>query len=450
MSRKWTQLPNGYLTSTPVLQFILMTMLFPLWSIANALNDVLITQFKSVFELSNFASAFVQSAFFGGYFVMAIPAAMLMKKKSYISAILVGLAFYIVGCILFFPASHMATYTMFLVAIFAIALGLSFLETSANTYSTMIGPEESSTFRINLSQTFTPIGNICGILLGKYLIFQEGDSISNKMAAMTPEQINVFRFDMLQYTLIPYKIIVCILVVLFLLFVFIKFPKCKPVIENKIGEVKEGINLLSVKTLRYMLGVQRFRRGLLAMFLYNGMQAAVWSFTIRLALVMDTSLNERVAANYMIASFIIFFLGRALASTLLTKISASKILWWYSICGCLCLAYVVLVPDFSVMYAVILASACMGPGYPTIYAKSLQNVAPEYREAAAASMVMSIVGGAIFPAILGLVADMTGLMRIGYAIPFICFVVIAWFFYTEIEADKVDAAHHIENLAPQK
>lgn len=440
MSTKWKQLPTGYLTSTPFLQFVLMTMLFPLWSVANALNDVLITQFKSVFELSNFASAFVQSAFFGGYFVMAIPAAIVMKKKSYVSAILCGLSFYIVGCLLFFPASHMATYTMFLVAIFAIALGLSFLETSANTYATMIGPEETSTFRINLSQTFTPIGNICGILLGKYLIFQEGESLSSKMAMMTPDQIVSFRLEMLQHTLIPYKYIVCILVALFLAFVFIKFPSCKPQIKGAAESAKNKVNLLSLKTVKFMLGVQRFRRSLLAMFLYNGMQAAVWSFTIRLALSLDSSMNERVAANYMIASFVIFFLGRVVASTLLTKMSASKLLFIYSVLGCLCLAYVAGINDFSAMYPVILVSAFMGPVYPTIYGTSLKTVPADYRESAAAAMVMSIVGGAFMPAILGLVADATGFLHVGYIVPFLCFVVIAWFFYTEMKAEKKETA----------
>lgn len=444
MSKKWTQLSDGYLTKTPILQFALMTMLFPLWSIANSLNDVLITQFKSVFELSNFASALVQSAFFGGYFVMALPAAILIKKSSYVSTILAGLFFYICGCFLFFPASHMATYNMFLVAIFAIALGLSFLETSANTYSTMLGPNQSSTFRINLSQTFTPIGNICGILLGKYLVFQEGESLTSQMAQMTQDQIHVFQLEMLQYTLTPYKIIVCILVVLFVLFMLIKFPKCKPAVEMADNAPK--IKLNSMKTLRYMFSVKRFRRGLLAMFLYNGMQAAVWSFTIRLALVMDASINEREAANYMIASFIIFFIGRAVASALLSKLSANKVLLWYSLAGCLCLAYVVLIPDFSVMYAVVLVSAFMGPGYPTIYAKSLDNVDPSYREAAAAAMVMSIIGGAIFPAVFGLFADITGVMHMAFFIPLICFIVIAWYFYTEIKEDKSAEASRVLSM----
>ncbi len=147
---------------------------------AAALNDILITQFKSVFELSNFASALVQSAFYGGYFLIAIPASLVIKKTSYKYAIMVGLILYIAGCSMFFPASHMATYTMFLAAIFAIAIGLSFLETAANTYSSMIGPKQYATLRLNISQTFYPIGAAGGILLGKYLVFSEGIAYKTK------------------------------------------------------------------------------------------------------------------------------------------------------------------------------------------------------------------------------------------------------------------------------
>ncbi|WP_261798568.1 MFS transporter [Bacillus massilinigeriensis] len=174
------QLPDGYLNRTPYFQYILLSLVFPLWAVAASLNDILITQFKHVFELSDFASAFVQSAFYGGYFFIAIPASMLMKKTNYKTGIIAGLLFYIVGCSLFYPASHMATYTMFLFALFVIAIGLSFLETSANTYSSMIGPRKYSTLRLNISQTFYPIGSISGILLGKYLVFKEGASLEHK------------------------------------------------------------------------------------------------------------------------------------------------------------------------------------------------------------------------------------------------------------------------------
>ena len=180
------QMPDGYLNKTPLFQFILLSCLFPLWGCAAALNDILITQFKSVFSLSNFASALVQSAFYGGYFLIAIPASLVIKKTSYKVAILIGLTLYIVGCTLFFPASHMATYTMFLAAIFAIAIGLSFLETAANTYSSMIGPKAYATLRLNISQTFYPIGAASGILLGKYLVSDGHIALSGEQCPFPP------------------------------------------------------------------------------------------------------------------------------------------------------------------------------------------------------------------------------------------------------------------------
>ena len=212
------QMPDGYLNKTPLFQFILLSCLFPLWGCAAALNDILITQFKSVFSLSNFASALVQSAFYGGYFLIAIPASLVIKKTSYKVAILIGLTLYIGGCTLFFPASHMATYTMFLAAIFAIAIGLSFLETAANTYSSMIGPKAYATLRLNISQTFYPIGAASGILLGKYLVFSEGESLEKQMSGMNAGQIHNFKVLMLENTLEPYKYMIMILVVVMVLF----------------------------------------------------------------------------------------------------------------------------------------------------------------------------------------------------------------------------------------
>ena len=146
-----------------------------------------------------------RSAFYGGYFLIAIPASRVIKKTSYKVGVMIGLAVYILGCTLFFPASHMATYSVFLVALFALAIGLSFLETSCNTYSTMLGPKKSSTLRLNISQTFYPIGSITGILLGKYLVFTEGGALKQQMAAMAPEERVTFGEQMLQRTLQPYQ-----------------------------------------------------------------------------------------------------------------------------------------------------------------------------------------------------------------------------------------------------
>lgn len=429
---KLIQYDDGYLNRTPIFQFVLLSCLFALWGGAASLNDILITQFKSVFSLSDFASALVQSAFYGGYFLISIPASVVIRKTTYKLAIMIGLIFYIGGCSLFFPASMMATYTMFLVAIFAIAIGLGFLETASNTYSTMLGPREYSTLRLNISQTFQPIGSASGILLGKYLVFQEGDSLASQMAQLTPEQIHVFRLQMLQHTLEPYKIIICILVAVFILFLITKYPKCKvkSVAEDTTAKVSLG------ETLKYLAGNGLFKRGILAQFLYVGMQVAVWSFTIRLALVLMPHINERAAADFMVISFACFFVGKFIANFLMTKFSVNKVLLAYSVIGCLLIMYVAFMPNLTAIYAAVAISILMGPCWATIYAETLKSVEKKYTETAGAIIVMSIIGGAVMPAVQGFVSDMTGSMQFSFIVNFFCFAYIGYYFYHKIKIER--------------
>lgn len=429
---KLIQYDDGYLNRTPIFQFVLLSCLFALWGGAASLNDILITQFKSVFSLSDFASALVQSAFYGGYFLISIPASVVIRKTTYKLAIMIGLIFYIGGCSLFFPASMMATYTMFLVAIFAIAIGLGFLETASNTYSTMLGPREYSTLRLNISQTFQPIGSASGILLGKYLVFQEGDSLASQMAQLTPEQIHVFRLQMLQHTLEPYKIIICILVAVFILFLITKYPKCKvkSVAEDTTAKVSLG------ETLKYLAGNGLFKRGILAQFLYVGMQVAVWSFTIRLALVLMPHINERAAADLMVISFACFFVGKFIANFLMTKFSVNKVLLAYSVIGCLLIMYVAFMPNLTAIYTAVAISILMGPCWATIYAETLKSVEKKYTETAGAIIVMSIIGGAVMPAVQGFVSDMTGSMQFSFIVNFFCFAYIGYYFYHKIKIEQ--------------
>ena len=429
---KLIQYDDGYLNRTPIFQFVLLSCLFALWGGAASLNDILITQFKSVFSLSDFASALVQSAFYGGYFLISIPASVVIRKTTYKLAIMIGLIFYIGGCSLFFPASMMATYTMFLVAIFAIAIGLGFLETASNTYSTMLGPREYSTLRLNISQTFQPIGSASGILLGKYLVFQEGDSLASQMAQLTPEQIHVFRLQMLQHTLEPYKIIICILVAVFILFLITKYPKCKvkSVAEDTTAKVSLG------ETLKYLAGNGLFKRGILAQFLYVGMQVAVWSFTIRLALVLMPHINERAAADFMVISFACFFVGKFIANFLMTKFSVNKVLLAYSVIGCLLIMYVAFMPNLTAIYTAVAISILMGPCWATIYAETLKSVEKKYTETAGAIIVMSIIGGAVMPAVQGFVSDMTGSMQFSFIVNFFCFAYIGYYFYHKIKIEQ--------------
>ena len=364
-----TQLADGYLDRIPMFQYILLSICFPMWGAAASLNDILITQFKSVFTLSDFASAFVQSAFYGGYFLLAVPASRVIRRWTYKTGILVGLSFYIVGCSMFFPASHVATYSVFLAALFAIAVGLSFLETSANTYSSMIGPKRSSTLRLNISQTFTPLGFLAGAVLGKYLIFTGGESLHSRLASLTGLERQQVAEAALQRTLAPYRVIIVVLVILTVVVAITQFPHCKP-LNHRHEEAKATIG----ETLSYLARNGRFRMGILTQFLYVGMQTAVWSFTIRLALTLDASLNERSASNYMVAAFVAFFLGKFIANLLMSRLDEDLVLVAYSVLGVAALAYVVTVPNMTAVYAAILTSGLFGPCWATIYARTLDSI----------------------------------------------------------------------------
>ncbi|NGY70105.1 L-fucose:H+ symporter permease [Priestia megaterium] len=429
------QLPDGYLRKTPVFQFILLSILFPLWGAAASLNDILIAQFKSVFTLSDFATALVQSAFYGGYFLVAIPASLVIKKASYKIAVIIGLLFYIIGCSLFFPASSMATYTMFLCAIFAIAIGLGFLETSANTFSSMMGPRQYATLRLNISQTFTPIGSILGILLGKYLIFQEGESLDKQIAKMTPEEAHIFSLNMLQHTLQPYKYMIFILMVVLVIFLLTKYPSCKVHEDTKTSNKAQTPSIL--ETLKYLGANKRFRKGIIAQFLYVGMQVAVWSFTIRLALALNDNINERSASNFMVYSFIAFFIGKFIANFLMARFSPKKVLFVYSIIGTCLLAYIVVASNMMAVYAAISVSMIFGPCWATIYGETLEVVEEKrYTEMAGAILVMAIVGGAIIPALQGIVSDLLGSIQYAFLVPMICFIYVGYYFYSEIKRES--------------
>lgn len=414
---------DGYLESTPWFQFILLAMLFSLWAAAASLNDILITAFKSVFTLTDVATAFVQSAFYLGYFVIAIPAARVIRHFSYKTAIIFGLILYILGCVLFVPASHAGTYGMFLVALFVLAVGLSFLETSANTYASMMGPKKNSTQRLNIAQTFYPLGSILGVVMGKYLVFGAGETLEEKLANAAPQDRHAVAQDALQAILQPYFVIVAILVVILFLFIISEFPSCKP----KKAEVDEHAGI--VETLKYLFSQRDFVIGIVTQFIYIGMQTTVWSFTIRLALEEDKSLNERAASTFLIISFALFFVGRSLASSLMSRFPAARILQIGSMVGVACLAYVVIVPGITSVYAAVASVLFFAPCWPTIYGETLETIKePRYRETGGAIIVMSIIGGAVQPVIQGFASDQIGSLRLSFIVPALAYVVVLAYF----------------------
>lgn len=422
------QLDSGYLDRIPLFQFVLLSLLFPMWGAAAGLNDILITQFKHVFTLSDAATAFVQSAFYGGYFLIAIPASRIIRRTSYKVGVLIGLSVYIVGCALFFPASTLATYGMFLFCIFAIAIGLSFLETSANTYSSMLGPRSSATLRLNISQTFTPIGNLAGVVLGKYLIFGTGDSIEAQMdAAPTPEAKLALGQDLLQNTLLPYKYILVVLVCLLVLFLITQYPRAKPVGETAASQA--GL----AETLRHLGRNRQYRKGIAAQFLYVGMQTAVWSFTIRLALDLYPGMNEREATNYMIVGFCCFLGGKFVANVLIARYSAARVLVAYCGIGAVLLLVAAFGPAGPAIWLVVASNLLMGPGWPTIFGQTLDTIDDKrYQETGGAILVMAIVGGAVIPVVQGGVSDLLGSLQMSFVVSAACFVGILLYFRSNL------------------
>ncbi len=435
-SSSWTQLSDGYLSKTPIFQYIIVSLIFPLWGAAASLNDILITQFKTVFQLNDAATAFVQSAFYGGYFLIAIPASLIIKKHSYKFAIMMGLIFYILGCAIFFPASQVATYSMFLVAIFAIAIGLSFLETSCDTYVSMLGPKKSSTIRLNLSQTLIPLGDITGILLGKFLIFGSVGNLSEKMSHMHGAARIAYGEKMLQLTLRPYKYILAVLVIMLIIFAITPMPKAKALsTTNDDKEVEDRPSLKD--TIKYLSKNSGFKKGVFTQFIYAGLQTTVWSFTIRLVLNLNHHITDSAASTFMVYSYVAWFIGKIVANYFMTKHSITKVLAIYSLLGTIALVITFTIPNMIAVYAAIMTSFFFGPEWPTIYAHTLDKVTDKkYTETAGAIIVMALIGGALMPAIQGIVSDITGSMQLSFIVPALCYLYITIYFISEHRREK--------------
>ncbi|KRM76022.1 L-fucose:H+ symporter permease [Secundilactobacillus collinoides] len=434
----WTQLSDGYLSKTPVFQFLLVSLIFPLWGAAASLNDILITQFKTVFQLNDAATAFVQSAFYGGYFLIAIPASMIIKKNSYKFAIMTGLIFYIIGCATFFPASHVATYSMFLVAIFAIAVGLSFLETSCDTYSSMLGPKQYATIRLNFSQTLVPLGDIAGILLGKYLIFGSVGNLSEKMSTMHGAARLAYGEQMLQMTLRPYKYILIVLLVMLVIFALVPMPRAKATAETSVdSEVTEEEKPSLRETVAYLWHNKNFKKGVFTQLIYAGLQTTVWSFTIRLALNLNHNITDSAASTFMIYSYVAWFVGKLVANFFMSRFSITGTLTGFSLLGVVSLIVTFTVPNMTAVYAAIMTSFFFGPEWPTIYTHTLDQVKEKkYTETAGAFIVMALIGGAIVPALQGVVSDLTGSMQFSFIVPALCYLYITVYFFLEYRFEK--------------
>jgi len=406
-----------YLNRTPWFAFILLCSIFALWAAAASMNDVLIAHFKKAFLLSDFQTAFVQSAFYLGYFFVAIPAALVVRRFSYKTTILIGLMLYMFGCLLFFPAASTAKYGMFLLALFVIAAGLSFLETACNTYSTLMGPRETGTRRLNISQTFHPFGAMAGVYVGSFVMFKDSDATREQLTQMSASEAAVQQLQMIQSTLLPYKWMIAVLVLMFILIAITKFPACK---GNKVTTQK---TTSLGQSLSRLWRNKRFTFGVLAQFLYVGAQVGVWSFTIRLAMQLG-GMNERSASWFLLTTFAAYFVGKLIANLLMRKLHPARVLAVYGVLCILLLAYTILVPNITAVYAAVGVSVFLGPCWPTIYGLTIDGLG-EDTGVGGSLLVMSIVGGGVIPIFQGLLSDYSGgNMQLAYSVPLLCFIVI--------------------------
>lgn len=399
------------------LPLILIVSLFFLWGMANNLNDILIKQFKKAFELTDFQTSLVQSAFYFGYFVLAIPASLVMRRYNYKTGIIIGLLLYATGAFLFYPAASMQSYGFFLFALFVIASGLAFLETAANPYVSALGTPESATFRLNLAQSFNPIGCITGILIGQHFIFSGVEHSKDTLAKMTPEALATYYAAETQSVQLPYVIIGAVILLFGILIAITRFPEVKD--EETTGTSS------ALRSLRIILGKRHFSLAVLAQFFYVGGQVCIWSYLIRYTQSSIPGTSEITAANYLTASLVVFTAGRFAGTGLLKKFSDHKLLGAYAVANIILLTVAIMLPGTLGLWALVATSFFMSIMYPTIFSLGIKDLG-EHTKLASSVLVMAIIGGAVLTMVMGKMSDATNIARAMF-VPMVCFAAVAFY-----------------------
>ncbi len=399
-----------------LLPMILIVSLFFLWGMANNLNDILITQFKKVFTLSDFKAGLVQSAFYTGYFVFSIPAALWMKRFGYIAAVVFGLLLYALGAFLFYPAAAEREYVLFLGALFVIASGLAFLETSANPLIVAMGDPATAARRLNFAQSFNPFGCIAGILIGREFILSGHEPTTEELAAMTAVQLEQFYQTESHAVQGPYVVLGLVVLVWALLVLWVKFPA----IATQAAKDEGAGSWADYKSL---LANRVFMFGVTAQFFYVGAQVCIWSYLIRYGQEAVPGTGEKTLADYLLASLVIFMVGRFVSTALMTRFRASRLMWVYALINILLCGYAILVPNHSGLLALTATSFFMSLMFPTIFALGLRNLGVQAK-AGASLLVMAIIGGAVLTALMGWISDLTSI-HIAVVVPLVCFLMIA-------------------------
>jgi FHS family L-fucose permease-like MFS transporter len=399
-----------------VIALILITSLFFCWGIANALNDILIPQFKKSFQLSDLESGFVQSAFYAGYFFFAIPAAAVMQRFGYKFAIVLGLVLFALGAFAFYPAAALLRYAAFLAALFILAAGLAFLETSANPLMTILGDPRRAALRLNFAQAFNPLGCLVGIWIGQRFILSGMELAQARLMHDTPQALQAFYVRETHAVQLPYLVIGGGVLLLALWIAVTRFPAATT--ASAAGDESGFVHSVTA-----LFSKHRFLLGVAAQFFYVGAQVGVWSYTIKYA-EAETGQTDKAAAVFLVYNYAAFAIGRFAGTWLMRFVRPIWILTSFAVVN---IALSIAAASWGGevgLWCLVGTSVFMSVMYPTIFAVSLEGLGP-LTKSASSLLVMSIIGGAVLTPLMGFVSDQTHLIRRALYVPAGCFMVLA-------------------------
>lgn len=410
--------------------FILVTTLFFAWGFANDITNPMVKAFSKIFRMSVTDGALVQLAFYGGYFAMAFPAAIFIRKYTYKAGILIGLGLYAFGALLFIPASMTGLYYPFLIAYFILTCGLSFLETSANPYILSMGDESTATRRLNLAQAFNPMGSLLGMFCAMNFIQARLNPLdTQERALLSPEQFEAVKHADLNVLIAPYVAVGLAILVLLFVIRATRMPRN--------GDKDHTLNLLTV--LKRICAIPRYREGVVAQFFYVGVQIMCWTFIIQygtrifMNMGMEEKMAEVLSQEYNIVAMAIFCVSRFVCTFLMKYVSPGKLLMSLAIAGAVLVGGVIGFQNIYGLYCLVGVSACMSLMFPTIYGIALEGLGDDAKFGAA-GLIMAILGGSVMPPLQAAIIDkgiLWGLpaVNVSFILPFICFLVIIVYGY---------------------
>jgi FHS family L-fucose permease-like MFS transporter len=418
--------------------FIMVTTLFALWGFANDITNPMVAAFRNILLITNFESSLVQFAFYGGYCVMAIPAALFIKRFSYKSGIVVGLFLYAAGCLLFIPSGHFMLFWAFLVSYFVMTCGLSFLETSSNPYILSMGPAETATRRLNFAQAFNPIGSLTGMLIAKNMILAKLDATTEAarraLQDIDPAALVRIRQHDLDVIIGPYVALGIVVFAVMAAFLFVRLPR-------GVGEDDSQLHVLG--TLKRLLANGRYVEGVVAQAFYVGAQIMCWTFIIQYA-EAELGMPKPTAQMYNMVAMGLFVGSRFICTYLLKYFSPGGLLTALAIGGGILTIGTIFVKGMTGLYCLVGISACMSLMFPTIYGIALKGLGNDAK-LGAAGLILAIGGGCLMPPMQGRILDMDAFdlgftvlssARASFVLPLVCFAVIAVFGLRTLSAHR--------------